>query len=208
MSYVVVGLIAVVSGVILCFGGRTVFRIILSVWGAFVGFTLGGSLVSSFTGEPPFTTVLGWVISVLMALLFAGLAYGFYVLAVIIAIGSIGYSLGAGLGIALGASGTVVVVIGVLAALLLAGAALATNLPDVLLTILTALTGAAAIVAGIMLVVGVAEPSDLTETSLRDFVVQQPWWWTAMYAVLAIAGMVVQHRAGRGESMRSFWPAR
>lgn len=208
MSSVVVGLIAVVSGLILCFGGRTIFRIILSVWGAFVGFTLGGSLVSSFTGEQPFATVLGWGVSVLVALLFAGLAYSFYVLAVIIAIGSIGYSLGAGLGIALGATGTVVLVIGILAALLLAGAALATSLPDVLLTVLTALTGAAAIVEGIMLVVGVAKPSDLTETSLREFVVQQPWWWIAMYVVIAIFGMLVQHRAGRGDTMRSFWPGR
>ncbi len=208
MSYVLVGLISVVSGLILCFGGRTIFRIILSVWGAFVGFTLGGSLLSSFTGEPPFTTVLGWVVSVLAALLFAGLAYGFYVLAVIIAIGSIGYSLGAALGIALGASGTVLWVLGIFAALLLVGAALATNLPDILLTVLTALTGAAAIVAGLMLVVGVAEPADLAGTSLREFVVQQPPWWTAVYVVIAIVGMVVQHRAGRGDTMRSFWPGR
>ena len=208
MSYVLVGLISVVSGLILCFGGRTVFRIILSVWGAFIGFTLGGSLLSYFTGEPPFTTVVGWVVSLLAALLFAGLAYGFYVLAVIIAIGSIGYWIGAAIGIALGASGTVLLVLGVLAALLLAGAALATNLPDILLTVLTALTGAAAIVVGIMLVVGVAEPVDLTETSLREFVVQQPLWWTAMYVVIAIIGMVVQQRAGRGDTMRSFWPAR
>ncbi len=206
MSNVLVGLIAIVSGLILCFGGRTVFRIILSVWGAFVGFTLGGSLLSSFTGEPPFTTVLGWVVSILAALLFAGLAYSFYVLAVIIAIGSIGYSLGAALGIALGASGTVLVVLGVFAALLLAGAALATNLPDVLLTVLTALVGAAAIVAGLMLVAGVADPSDLAGTSLRGFVGQQPLWWTVVYGVLAIVGMVVQHRAGRGDTMRSFWP--
>lgn len=208
MSYVLVGLISVVSGLILCFGGRTVFRIILSVWGAFIGFTLAGSLLSYFTGEPPFTTVVGWVVSLLAALLFAGLAYGFYVLAVIIAIGSIGYWIGAAIGIALGASGTVLLVLGVLAALLLAGAALATNLPDILLTVLTALTGAAAIVVGIMLVVGVAEPVDLTETSLREFVVQQPLWWTAMYVVIAIIGMVVQQRAGRGDTMRSFWPAR
>lgn len=208
MSYVLVGLIAVVSGLILCFGGRTIFRIILSVWGAFVGFTLGGSLLSAFTGDPPYTTVLGWVVSVLAALIFAGLAYSFYVLAVIIAIGSIGYSLGAGLGIALGATGTVLLVLGILAALLLAGAALATNLPDILLTVLTALTGAAAIVGGVMLVVGVAEPSDLTETSLREFVAQQPLWWTGLYVVVAIVGMVVQHRAGRGDSMRSFWPGR
>lgn len=208
MSYVLVGLIAVVSGLILCFGGRTIFRIILSVWGAFVGFTLGGTLLSTFTDDPPFTTVLGWVVSVVAAILFAGLAYSFYVLAVIIAIGSIGYSLGAALGITLGASGTVLLVLGVLAALLLVGAALATNLPDVLLTVLTALTGAAAVVGGVMLVVGVAEPSDLTETSLREFVVQQPLWWSAMYVVLAIVGMVVQHRAGRGDTMRSFWPGR
>lgn len=208
MSYVLVGLIAIVSGVILCFGGRTIFRIILAVWGAFVGFTLGGALMSALTGEPPFSDVLGWVGSVLAALLFAGLAYSFYVLAVIIAIGSIGYSLGSGLGIALGATGTVLLVLGVLAALVLAGAALATNLPDILLTVLTALTGAAAIVGGLMLVVGVAEPSDLTETSLREFVAQQPLWWTAMYVVVAIVGIVVQHRAGRGDTMRSFWPGR
>lgn len=208
MSNVIVGLIAVVSGLILCFGGRSIFRVILAVWGAFVGFTLGGALLSAATGEPPFTTVLGWVVSIAAALLFASLAYLFYVLAVVIAIGSIGYSLGAGLGIALGATGTVLLVLGVFAALLLAGAALATNLPDILLTVVTALTGAAAIVAGVMLVVGVANPADLTGTSLREFVAQQPLWWTAMYVVVAIVGIVVQLRAGRGASMRSSWPER
>ncbi|MGO1384040.1 MAG: DUF4203 domain-containing protein [Arachnia sp.] len=208
MSDIAVGLIAVVSGLILCFGGRTIFRIILSVWGGFVGFTLGSSVFSSFTGEAPFSTALGWIVSVLAALVFAGLAYGFYVLAVIIAIGSIGYWIGAGLGLALGASGTVLLVLGVLAALLLAGAALATNLPDVLLTVVTSLTGAAAFVGGVMLIVGLAEPADLTETSLREFVVEQPIWWTGLYVVIAVVGMVVQHRAGRGGTMRSFWPRR
>ena len=208
MSYVLVGLVAVVSGLILCFGGRAIFRIILSVWGAFVGFTLGGAVVFAITGDPAFTTALGWVASIVLALLFAGLAYRFYVLAVIIAIGSVGYSLGAGLGIALGATGLVLQALGVLAALVLAGAALATNLPDILLTVLTSLTGAAAAVGGLMLVVGVAEPSDLTETSLRGFVVGQPWWWTALYVALVVVGIVVQHRAGRGDSMRSFWPGR
>ena len=49
MSNVIVGLIAVVSGLVLCFGGRNVFRVILAVWGAFVGFTLGGALLSTAT---------------------------------------------------------------------------------------------------------------------------------------------------------------
>ncbi len=213
MSDIMVGLIALVAGIVLCWGGRQAFRIILAVWGAFVGFTLGGSLISAATGEPPFATILGWVVGVLVGLLFASLAYGFYVLAVVIAIGSIGYGLGAGMAVALGATGSLPLVIGIVAAVLLAIATLVTNLPDILLTVLTALAGAAAIVAGLMILVGVAEPAVLGTASLRDLLAGRPWWWTVLYLVAATVGIVVQNRAARVGTrerggMRSNWPAR
>ena len=53
MSDIVVGLVAVVAGALLCFAGRIAARVILSVWGAFVGLALGGAAVTLATGAPP-----------------------------------------------------------------------------------------------------------------------------------------------------------
>lgn len=203
MSDVVVGLVALGAGIVLCFLGRVAARLILSVWGGFVGLTLGGAVTSAMTGAAPFSTSLGWVVGILLAILLGTMAYSFYMLAVAITMGSIGYSLGAALALALGASGTVTHVAGIIVAVLLAGAALATNLPEVLLILLTASSGAVAIIGGLMLLFGAATPSDFTVATVRAVISQQRWWWTLLYAVTAVGGIIVQSKSPRTRALQT-----
>lgn len=205
MSNIAVGLIALVAGALLCFLGRTAVRVILSIWGAFVGFTLGAAIVAAITGTSSFATVVGWLVGVLLAFLFAGLAYAFYAVAVVVTLGSIGYGLGAALAVALGAGPTVAYIVAITAAVLLAVAALATNFPEVLLIALTASFGAGVMVAGLMLVAGVAVTADFTVADIRSLITQQRWWWIVLDAVLVVLGILVQARSPRGTAMRTRW---
>lgn len=177
----------------------------MSFWGAFVGLALGGAIVASATGASPLSTLLGWVVGILLGILLGSLAYSFYALAVAIVMGSIGYGFGAGIAMWLGAGATVMHVVGLVAGVALAILALATNLPDALLIVLTASSGAAAMAAGLMLMLGVAMAADFMGADIRSVISDQRWWWLAFYGVATIAGIVVQSKSRRAESMRSSW---
>lgn len=202
MSDVVVGLVALAAGVVLCFLGRLAARLILSIWGGFVGLAVGGALASALTGSSLFSTALTWVVGILAAILFGALAYSFYALAVALTIGSIGYGLGAALALALGGSNTVVHVVALTAGVLLGLVTLVTNLPEALLIVLTATSGAAAIVGGLMLVTGAAEVLDFTVATV-DAVIRQNVWWTVLYAVVVFGGIVVQSRSPHTLALQS-----
>lgn len=205
MSDVVVGLVALVAGAFLCFAGRIAVRVILSVWGAFVGLALGGAVVSAITDSSPLSTVLGWLVGILLAVLLAGLAYAFYALAVVIALGSIGYGLGAALALAFGAGPQVAHIVAIAVAVLLAITALVTDLPGALLVFLTASGGAGAIIAGLMLLLGVAVASEFSAGDLPSVIQQRSWWWMAGYVALTIGGILVQSRSPRRTAMRTSW---
>jgi hypothetical protein len=127
----------------------------------------------------------------------------------VLAMAAIGFSLGTSLMVAVGVSWNwLIVLVGVLVGVLLAVAAILADLPMVLLTVLTALAGATAVVAGIMLAVGT-----ITNESLNSAVTTERlndnWWWYLLYAALAVAGIVVQIRSSdpTSGSMRESWTA-
>lgn len=205
----VYGLLAIVAGVLFCFRGYLAFRVIIPMWGAFVGLTLGAGLVASFTDEGFLRTGLAWIVGACVAVLFALLAYLFYEVSIVIAMGSIGFALGASLMVALDISWTwVIVLVGIALGALLAVAAIVSDLPMVLLVVLSALGGASAITTGIMILIGAIDTADFTD----DVVTEQAdndWWWYVLYVVLAVAGVVAQSRAAerlRG-SLRETWAA-
>ena len=76
----------------------------------------------------------------------------------------------------------------------------------VLLTVLTALAGAAAAVTGLMLVFGVISLTDFdSETTTQRL--DDDWWWYAIYGALVIAGIIAQVRSTTSlrASMRAAW---
>ena len=137
-------------------------RIVFPLWGAWIGFVFGATLVASFADEGFLSSLLGWLVGLVFAVVFALLAYLFYEVAVIIGMATIGYVLGVAVLVALDVEWSwLVTLVGIACGALLAIAAVKLELPVVLLIVLTAAAGATAIVGGLMLVVGAIDIDDL-----------------------------------------------
>lgn len=209
MDSIVVGIIAVVIGALLCFRGYVTMRLIISLFGAFVGFLLGAGLVAGVTDSPFGQLAVSWLVGIVGAVLFGVLAYFSYQLAVIIGMAGIGFAIGTSLMAAFGVtSGLATIAVGVIAGVLLAILAITTNLPAVLLVLLTAFAGASVVTTGVMILAGAVGVNQLVGEGMAD-PTTTGWGWLALYAALAILGIVAQFRAlrGRRQSMRRQWSA-
>lgn len=191
MTDLVFGLLAIVVGLFLCLRGQWALRILIAIWGAFVGFTVGAGLVSSFTGQGFLDTVWGWVAGVIVGVVFAALAYLYYAVGIVLAMAAMGFVLGGTIASALGITGGWLhLLIGALCGAALALVAVLANLPQIILIVVSALTGASILIGGIIVVVGVVENAeDVAEIGVAD----QPWWYAA-YLVAAVIGIIVQLR--------------
>jgi hypothetical protein len=204
---VIVGLIAIGIGALFCFSGWLMLRIIIPIWGAFAGFFLGAGLVASINDEGFLATVLGWAVGAAVAVLFGLLAYLYYEVSVIIAMGAIGFSISTAVLVALGVTWSwLIILAGLALATLLAIVAIVGNLPMVILTVLSAFAGAGTIVAGAMLLFGVVDLAEFGSVATTERL-EDDWWWYAIYLGLAIAGIVTQIRAmdRLGGSLRESW---
>jgi hypothetical protein len=207
MADIILGVIAILAGLVFCFGGRLLLRLVFPIWGFFVGFGFGAGLVAGFSEEHFLGTVLGWVLGLIFAVIFAVFAYLYYAVAVVIVMASIGFAIGSGLIVALGIDWNwVAVLVGVVVGAALGVGAVVANVPMLLLTVVSSVGGAIAVTSGFMLVTGAMNSADFTTSSATDQI-QDDWWWYAVCIALAIAGLVVQTRdaAAMRRSMRASW---
>ncbi len=206
MAEIWVGILAVLVGALFCFRGSVALRAIIAIWGAFVGFSFGAAIVAGVSGEEVLAGPAGWIVAILLALLFGGLAYAFYALAVVITMGSVGYGLGVGLAALLGVTGDgVVLAMGIAGAIALAVLAFVTHLPHLLLVLVSAGAGAAVIVAGLLLLLGVVGMG-AGEEAVRATLSEQ-WWWLLAYLALAVTGAAAQLRSPARPHPQSSWEA-
>jgi hypothetical protein len=204
---VLIGLLAILVGGVFCFRGYLSMRIVFPLWGAWIGFVFGATLVASFADEGFLSSLLGWLVGLVFAVVFALLAYLFYEVAVIIGMATIGYVLGVAVLVALDVEWSwLVTLVGIACGALLAIAAVKLELPVVLLIVLTAAAGATAMVGGVMLLVGAIDIDDLSRSGVTNEVDASVWWW-ALDLGLAVAGIVSQGRAvdRLRVSMREAW---
>ncbi|HVK45947.1 MAG TPA: DUF4203 domain-containing protein [Micropruina sp.] len=196
MTDLVVGLVALVIGLIVTFAGYAALRVVIALLGAFVGFSLGGALGALMPGLGVMRALAFWVCALLGALVMGWLAYAFYRVGVLLGLGAIGFNLGVALMLALGMrSSWLVWLVGALTAVALVVVGLIGDLPAVLLIVLTALAGANMVISGVMLVFGVV---DLPMLQAGDALAKgQSWWWGAAALALAVIGMVAQWQALR-----------
>ncbi|MPZ53113.1 MAG: DUF4203 domain-containing protein [Acidimicrobiia bacterium] len=207
MTDVVVGLVAVLVGVLLCFQGWLMLRTLIPIWGAFAGFFLGAGVASSVTGDGFLSTVVGWIVGLVVALVFGLLAYLYYEVSVVLALGALGFSIATALLVAMGVTWSwVIILVGVLVGILLAFVAIVGDLPTMILVLLSATGGASIIVGGAMLMLGDVDLADFTSGATTQRL-EDDWWWYATYAVLVIAGIVVQMRgiSRIAGTMRDTW---
>jgi hypothetical protein len=209
MDDVIAGILMFAIGALFCFRGYLAMRIVLPIWGLFAGFAFGAGLVAAITGDGFVGTVLGWVMGAVFAIVFALLAYLFYEIAVVISLGFVGFVIAGAIVTALGIDASwFVSAVGLAAGILVGIAVIVFDLPMMLLVVLTAIAGAAAMVGGTLLVFNVIDLEELDDTRITSHFDGRPIW-TIVWLVLAAAGLVAQVRwIGRVEqNIAAQWEA-
>ena len=186
----IIGLSALVVGALLCFVGYRLFRVLIAIWGFFIGFLTGAQVVASLLHSDFLTTPLAWLAGIVLGLVLAVLAYALYTAAVTILGASVGYLIGAGLVTALGHGNQGIVIIGAGLALAILFGALILLLDLVRLLVIanTALGGAGAIVTGILLLFGVIDLNFLRSGVIGAFIKDSPGWVLLWLALAVIGG--------------------
>ena len=209
MDDILLGILALLLGAAFCFRGYLAMRVVIPLWGAFMGFFLGAGFMATITGDGFLATTAAWLVGIAVGLLFGLLAYTYYEISVVLSMALLGYSLGATIAAAIGITWSwVILVSGLAVGFLLALVALVADLPMTILTVLTALAGSSTIVGGVMLLVGAVDLADAQPSAVATELSDSPWWF-ALYIGLAIAGMVVQLRDTdrRRAGLQAAWAA-
>ena len=209
MEDALVGALAIVVGLLLCFRGYAALRVVIAVWGSFTGFFLGAGLVARFADEAFLGSLLAWIVGIVVAIAFGLIAYLYYAISVVIGMAAIGFALGTTAMVALGVSWSwILVLVGIVAGVLLAILAIVGDLPMLILAVLGAFAGAGTTLVGLLLLFGVLDGPDLAEPATTQ-TVELGWLWTAAYVVLAITGLVIQLRSveARRGTLREAWTA-
>ena len=156
------------------FAGQFVLRLVLPIWGFFVGFAFGAGLVAELADERFLGTVLGWVLGLVFALIFAVLAYLYYAVAVILAMAAFGFAIGSGLVVAIGIDWNwVAVLVGVAIGAVVGIVSVVGNMPMIVLVIISSFAGAIGVVAGLMLLFGSLNTVDFSSGAFSDKVAGQ-----------------------------------
>jgi len=188
----VIAVVALAVGAAFCFGGFRFFLLLLPLWGFLVGFNVGTEAMNALFGDGTFATVTSWVVGLVLALVFAIGSYLYYWLAIALLGGGVGYALGVSVWGLIGSeTGVIAFVIGIIVGAVFAIAVLALNVPKYLVIVLSALGGAAAIVAGWFVLVGTIPTDNITWVTVGAEI-SNNWFWLIVWGVLAAAGMVIQ----------------
>ena len=206
-----VGLVALAIGLAFCFYGFKLVLILLPIWGFFAGFLIGANLVSSILGGADagfLATVTGWVVGFILGLVFAVLSYLYYWVAVILLGGVLGYEITLGVlaWLNIDTDGVIAFILALIVGAIFAVGFFVLQMPAVLVIVATALSGAGASVAGILVGLGLVPLTAMDEGIFGAFAryfdkdagayagVEFAWLWAIVAIALAIAGAVYQSR--------------
>jgi Domain of unknown function (DUF4203) len=147
LSLACAGLIGILFGLVLCFAGYRLFIILLPIWGFVFGLILGVQSIQMLFGVGFLATVTSWVVGLVVGAIFAVLSYLFYIVAVSIIAGSLGYALSVGFMLLIGMHlGWLMWIIGIVVAIAFAVVTIVFNLQKWVVIGATAILGAGAMI--------------------------------------------------------------
>ncbi len=195
---ILIGLLAIGIGAAWASYGLKAFTILLPIWAFFAGLLIGASLTVELLGDGFFATVTSWVIALVTGVAFALLSYFIYYAAIVILGATAGYALGAGLLASFGMDGFLSVVVGIIAGVALAIAVLILAVPAVLVVVVSAFSGAAAVVNGALILLGQVKLDDV-DAGLMEGLLKYGVVAVVAWLVLAAAGIWYQWRDIAGD---------
>lgn len=195
MGDIVVGIIAIAIGLAVCFAGLRLWFALLPLWGFVAGFFTGATAATAIFGDSFLSTVTGWVIGAVVGVVFALLSYMIWYFGAILAAASVGALIGSGLMRAFTVEREwVIAIVAAAVAVLFALAALMIALPVYMVIVNTAVAGAIAITAGVMLLFNRIDLDEL-DNGAAWALINESWFWLLVWAALAVAGVMAQMRS-------------
>jgi uncharacterized protein DUF4203 len=192
MQSTFVGLLTLVVGVVLCFGGHRFFRFLMVLVGITAGFVLGASGVAAVTKGQFLDSLWAWLAAIVVGLLLGGLAIPFYAAGVAVLGGVVTYLVGSGVMIYLGyGTGTLTQAVGIVAGAIAIVLIYLFRVHRLLVIAVTAASGAGAILAGVLVLLGKL-PFDVGSATDPTAVFRSTPLWPLLLVVLFLAGVGAQ----------------
>jgi hypothetical protein len=199
-----VTLIALLVGLAICFNGYRWFLILLPIWGFFWGFALGAQALQAVFGIGFLATVTSWVAGFIVGAIFAVLSYLFYLVAVALMAGSLGYGLGVGIMGLIGFDfGLITWLVAIGLAIVVAAVTIYFNLYKYVIIVTTAIGGAGTVVITLMFGYAGLTLANLAQNPIR-FALQGSPLWTILFLVLAVLGIVSQLATSRAFELEPY----
>ncbi len=196
------GLIGTLFGLFLAFAGYRFFLFLLPIWGFFFGLVLGAHTMQSLFGMGFLATVTSWVVGFVVGAIFAVLSYLFYMFAVVMIAGFLGYAVGAGVMLAIFPQANFMSwLVGLVVAVILAIVTLRFNLQKYVIIVATSVLGAGAVFSTFLFMFFPA--TKLLENPVRLALAASPLL-TILFVVLAICAIVFQIRVNRSFELESY----
>ncbi|HEY7034386.1 MAG TPA: DUF4203 domain-containing protein [Thermomicrobiales bacterium] len=197
MGDILVGLVVLVLGLAVCFAGLPLFMVTLPIWGFIAGFFVGAAGWEALLGDGFLRTVTGWIVGLIVGLVFALLSYFFWYAGAIIAAASVGAMAGSGLMAAFNVdSDWIVFIVAAIGAVIVGLIAVLLSLPVYIVLVETAFLGAVGVITGIMLIFNQIDTEDLGHGATWSMI-NDSWFWVLAWIVLAGAGLLAQMRGIR-----------
>jgi hypothetical protein len=204
LGNIIAGALLLFLGGLIAFGGYRLFLVLLPIYGFFFGLSFGAHSVQALFGDGFLATTTSWVIGFFVGLLFGLLSYLFWIFAVALVAGSLGYGLVAAFFGLFDANLDVLVwIIGIAVGLVFAIGAVVLNLQKAVVIVATALVGAAGIVGTFLLLFTSSSAEVFAEDWAQELIDDHPLYFL-IFAVVAAMGIVFQFMANRNYEIERY----
>ena len=191
---ILVGLLAIVIGAAWAFYGLKLFTILLPLWAFFFGLVTGAQWAQDVFGQGFFSSVLSWGIGLVFGLVLAAISYFWYYAAITILAGAAGYALGVGFFEYVGlGTGVIAIVVGLVLGAVFAIGTFLLGVPVLLVMIFSAFSGAAAIVNGVLILLGQIKLADV-DVGIFGSLLHQGVVGTVAMILIGAAALIYQLR--------------
>jgi hypothetical protein len=201
----VLALFSGIFGLLLCFAGYRFFTVMLPVWAFFGGLWLGAKAVFVLLGGGFLGTTTGLTMGLVLGILLAIFSWQFYVFGLSLVGAIVGIWLGSGLMSYLGyETGTLHALVALGCGILLGILTYLRQWQDELITGLSAVGGANAIVLALLLLLGRVSVTGLqgAGTAISPILRDSPTW-LALWLAVAGAGVIFQRRTFQAATFRN-----
>src|SRR4030042_2929780 len=196
------GLIGSIFGLLMAFFGYRLFLVLLPIWGFFFGLWLGADTMQTLFGVGFLATITSWVVGFVVGAVFAVLSYLFYIVAVAIIAGSLGYFAAVGILLAIGLDpGFLVWLIGIIVGVVFIFVTLQFNLQKWVIIIATSFLGAGVTFATFILLFNPL--AKFLENPVK-VALSQSWFLLVLFALMVAAGIVVPYVQNKTYTLESY----